>query len=227
MKTLFKYSSWFALVLGLAACDTNSVEVSFAQPFPTGHAMVVGFAPRDQGQYVATDDTACTLLVSSHRLITRRFETLKLAAAQLDSLGLPHRLGRNQARTGYWYQVKPLAADSFQLRWQSLDTLAELGGRQRAQWSRYRGWYYLNTQTERGAWAVERLAFAGGRLHWQEFNRDSLRIRALLPSTVSLKRQGSRLLFTLSPSPGQATRQVSDYYGLWLTKADFLRRRPK
>jgi hypothetical protein len=211
-----------ALLAGVAAaCDNNPVEVSFAQPFPAGRAKATGFAPQDQGRYVALDDTARTLLVSSRRLIAQRAEMLTLSGAQLDSLGLPRQAGRHQARTGQVYQVAPLAAGTFQLHWQSPDTLVEVVPGQPTQLRRYRGWYYLSTQTAANTWTVERLAFVGGQLHWQEFCRDSLRIRALAPSSVSLTRRESRLLFTLNPTPGPATRQVSRYQGLWLAKAEY------
>ena len=175
---------------------------------------------------MASDDTACTLLVSSQRLIARRFATLTLTAAQLDSLKRAFQLGRKQPYNGQAYLVQPLADGSFPLRWQRLDTLAELGAPQNTQLRRYRGWYYLSAQTDAGTWAVERLAFAHGRLHWQEFNRDSLHIKALPLTTVSLVRRKQQVLFTLNPVLGPVTRQVNGYQGVWLTKADYLRRNP-
>lgn len=209
----------------LAGCEQSPVEVRFAQPFPVAAPNIDGFLPRDQGQYVATNDTAATLSVEGQRLVARRRKALNISPAILDSLGLPHQAGVGKGRDGQAYQVRALAANSFQLRWTSCDTLLELGRQHPTTLRRYQGWYYMSKPaTDTGKWTVERIAIHKGQLRWQQFNADSLRIGALDSSTVQLKRAASRLLFTLSPASGRATRQVSRYAGLWVVAGEYQRR---
>jgi hypothetical protein len=224
MKRLPPLLGYGLLAGSLAACDNNPVEVSFAQPFPTAGADQAGFLPRDQGRYAAAVDTASTLVVSRQQIVRQVVLTVKMRAAELDSMGLPRRAGPARGHEGELYHVFGLTPDSCRLRWAVRDTLVQLTGANATHLRRYRGWYYLSTPADSGRWQVERLAVAGGQLHWQEFNRDSLRIRALQPSIVRLKRVESRLLFTLTPRPGRATRQVDKYAGLWLTKGEYLRK---
>jgi hypothetical protein len=208
----------------LASCEQSPVEVHFAQPFPVAAPDIAGFLPRDQGQYVATDDTAATLCVESQRLVARRREVLSTSPAILDLLGLPHRAGVGKGRDGQAYQVRALAADSFQLRWTSCDTLLELRRQPHVLLRRYQGWYYVSKPTANsGKWTVERIAINKGQLYWQQFNPDSLRIGALDSSTVHVERAASHLLFTLSPVSGRATRQVSRYAGLWVVAGEYQR----
>jgi hypothetical protein len=212
-----------SLLLGVlaTACDAPGVDVKFTQPFPAGRASLAGFLQRDQGQYVAADDTSNTLVVGEKWLLSRRFFTHTLRAAQLDSLGLPCQAGWRQSITGHWYLVQQLAPNTFQLHWEERDTLASLLGPHRTLVRRYRGWYYLSTPVSR-QWHVERLAIKKKQLCWQYFNPDSLRIRVLPPEAVHLARDGSWLLFALDPQPGQQSRQVSRYAGLWLTQGEYL-----
>lgn len=224
MKKLLKLSIYGLLAGDLAACNNNPVEVRFAQPFPVNGADEVGFKARDQGHYVAADDTARALLISQQSIVSQVVVTVKMRAAGLDSLGLPRRAGTARGRDGGLYQVLALTADSCRLRWAQRDTLVQLHGPNAMRLRRYRGWYYLSAPTGTGTWEVERLTVAANHLLWQEFNGDSLRIRALMPNAVQLKRAERRLLFTLTPSSGQSIRQVNSYNGLWLPKGDYLRK---
>ncbi len=232
MKTLLKQSGWLLAASVLAGCADrsmeftgNPVEVSFAQPFPAGGADAAGFAARDRGRYAVADDTTSMLLVSQYQVVKQRAETIEIPTILLDSLGLPRRAGLATGRYGEQFQVLALTPDSCRLHYLMPDTLVQLTGAKAAHLRRYRGWYYLNTPADSGRWQVERLAVVGRQLHWQEFGRDSLRIWALEPSTIQLKRDDGRLLFTLAPRSGLATRQVNEYAGLWLTKGEYLRRR--
>jgi hypothetical protein len=213
------------LVLGAltVACDVPAVEVSFAQPFPAGNINTTGFSSRDQGQYLATDDTSTTLLVGSKWLLIRRFPTLILRSAQLDSLALPSKAGWHQAADGQWFQVQLLATGSFKLCWEERDTLASLLGHSQTLVRHYKGWYYLSNPVGK-QWNVKRVGIRNARLYVQYFNPDSLRIRALPATMLHLDRTNSQLFFTLSPQPGQQSRQVSGYNGLWLAQAEYLRK---
>lgn len=220
-KLCYQFVGGLALAALATACEPPTVQVGFAQPFPVGTALARTFAPADQGQYLAAGDTGTSLLVGRCWLLERRFSTDTLRAAQLDSLGLPRRIGRGHDTQGQHYQLRALGANAFQVRWERRDTVASLLGSSRTQVRRYRGWYYLSTP-EAGQWQVARLGRVGGHLCLQYFNADSLRIRALQPQMVQLVRDGRQLLFTLRPQPGQQSRQVSRYAGLWLTAAEYL-----
>jgi hypothetical protein len=159
--------------------------------------------------------------VSQQQVVRQVVLTVKMLAAELDSMELPRQAGSTRARFIKYFGLAP---DSCRLRWTTRDTLGQLKEANATHLRRYRGRYYLSIPADSGRWQVERLAVVGRQLRWPEFNRDSLRIRALQPSTVRLKRAESRLLFTLAPRPGLATRQVNKYAGLWLTKGDCLRK---
>jgi hypothetical protein len=211
------------LLATLAACDQASVEVDFAAPFPASATDLTGFAPRHWGHYVATSDTSETLLVNNRALVRQQWQTWPVAVKQLDSLSLPHRAGPGLLH-GQRFQLRALAADSFQLSWQESDTVFAL--RKGTQLRRYKGWYYLNFPDEAtpGRWQVQRLAVAGKQLTWQTFNPDSLRLRALDTSAIRLRREPQHLFFTLQPQTGHATRQLNGYAGLWQVRGDYQRR---
>lgn len=218
------------LLAGLATCGNPDVEVNFAQPFPTRTPDLAGFAPADQGRYAAVNDTTITLLLGE-KLLSRQFSlSREVTARQLDSLGLPARSGAATTADGQVYQVQPGLAGGFQLHWALRDTLLCLGPGTHLR--RYRGWYYVSTPDgprqpggdSAGTWTVQRLAVAGRHLLTQRFNPDTLRIRALEPATVHLRRENNRQVFTLIPPDQRAARQVSSYSGLWLDEGSYVRR---
>jgi hypothetical protein len=206
------------LLGGLTGCgDGNPVEVAFQTPFPTGNANLGCFRPRDQNRYYSASDTTETLTLGPTTLVRQQWLTEKVSAKQLDSLGLPHRVGQWSTRLRL-RRTGSLAADSFLLEQRLLDTLFVVGGRQKGVLRRHQGWYYLSTPnaSEPAQWHVARLAVDGPSLQLQDFNPDSLRIRALDTSAVRLRREPPRLLFIIRPTSRRATHQVSSYAGLWL-----------
>ncbi|MFD1468465.1 hypothetical protein ACFQ48_09530 [Hymenobacter caeli] len=155
--------------------------------------------------------------------MSQRAFSLLVTARQLDSMGLSPRADQGQGPSGVGYQVQAVGADSARLRWQEQDTLAALGPRTKLR--RYQRRYYLSTAgpADSTAWTVQRRAAADGRFSLQGFNPDTLRIRALDPATVRLRRNQGTLYFTLDPRPGRATRQVHGYDGLWLPAGEYQR----
>lgn len=146
MKRLcYQFIGGLALAALATACEPPAVQVGFAQPFPVGTALARTFAPPDQGQYVAAGDTGTSLLVGRQWALERRLSTDTLRAAQLDSLGLPRRAGPGHDGQGQPYRLRPLGANSYQVRWERRDTMVSLLGPSRTQVRRYQGWYYLST----------------------------------------------------------------------------------
>ncbi|WP_151086805.1 hypothetical protein [Hymenobacter baengnokdamensis] len=224
MEALLKPIYCLLLLALLTGCDENPVEVNFARPFPANEADAAGFLPRHQGRYVLAEDTAYAIFISNKQIIRHASMTVGIPAARLDSLGLPRREGLAIGHNGEHFQILALTSDSCHLRWTAHDTLVQLSGAKAVHLRRYRGWYYLSAPADSGRWEVERIGVVGRQLYWQMFNCDSLRIRALPPSILQLKRATARLIFTLNPGPGSATRQVNSYAGLWLMKGDYLRK---
>lgn len=229
MRTLRTLGCGWALALGgllgglLGGCGAPEAEVDFARPFPANAPDLREFPAWWQGQYVAVNDTALHLSISPRLLVSQRFLSLVVTARQLDSMGLPPHLTRGRDPNGAGYQVQAAGADSARLRWEERDTLAALGPRTKLR--RYHNLCYLNTSTaDSTTWAVQRLTVVDGRFSLQKFNPDTLRIRALGPATVQLRRKQGSLFFTLDPRPGRATRQVHSYDGLWLPAGEYQRR---
>ncbi len=212
--------------LALASCGAPDLEtagpvvVSFDQPFPANAPDLPGFLPRDWGQYTTPGDTSNVFVVSAQALVGRSIGTAHVGGALLDSLGLPHRRWGGLAPDGLRYHVTPLAADSFQLQVQKLDTVLRLQPAQPLHLRHYRGYYYTSTPSRRDStqWTVRRLSFAEGHITQQLFNPDSLRVRALDPATVRQRYAKGQLLITISPQSRRDVGQVSSYAGLWLDK---------
>ncbi len=224
MLTVRGFYSLCALVLsGLLPSCGPEVEVNFAQPFPRHAPDLSGFPARHQGQFVAADDTALTMLVENKLVVRRRFWSRMASAHQLDSLGLPARTFQGWGPDGQRYRVQAAPRDSFRLRGEQRDTLVAL--RPGVKLRRYRGWYYLSApNADSATWTVQRLAVVDRQFFMQRFNPDSLRIRALDPATVRLRQANGNLIFTLSPQSGRANRQINDYEGLWLSDEEYLRK---
>ena len=202
--------------LALAGCDAQQLEeaepvvVYFAEPFPANAPDLSGFLPHDCQQYTAVGDTERVFRVSAKVLTASYVESLNLRGALLDSARLPRRPGQGQ--------VQALAADSFRLRAETLDTLLNLAGPQRTRLRRYRGVYYISTPAylDSTKWVVRRISLADRHITWQLFNPDSLRVRALAPGIVQQRRAKGQLRLTLVPQARWAIRQVAGYAGLWL-----------
>ena len=139
-------------------------------------------------------------------------------------MGVPRQLGSYWGRDGFRYQVRTLAADSFRVRVEVYDTLLHLNSQPAPKLRRHRGWYYVSRPATEDStkWEVQRLGIAKGRVVWQMLNPDSLRIRALDPTTVQQQRKAGQLLFTLSPQSRRAVWQVSSYDGIWLGRTEYL-----
>jgi len=211
--------------LALAGCDeatqletTGPVVVNFAQPFPATSPDLPGFLPRDQGQYIAPDDTSKLFLLREKALIKRYFGAIDVDGKQLDILRISHQAGSGISPQGTRYSVQPLAPDSFRLRIEVLDTLLSFTGPQAPRLRYYQGYYYTSTPSRLDStkWTVRRLAVANGHVKQQLFNPDSLRVRALDPVIVQRQRTNGQLLITLLPQSRRAIGQVSSYAGLWL-----------
>lgn len=211
--------------LALAACDDGyhqevmePVVVYFAQPFPASAPDLPGFLPRDRRQYTLPDDTARVFGLSEKALTVRYSETMDVRGSLLDSFKLSRQPGSGLALGGLRYRVRALAADSFRLRAETLDTLLNLAGPRPTRLRRYQGWYYISMPAylDSTKWVVQRLAVANGHLTRQLFNPDSLRVQALDPATVQRRRTDGQLIITLAPQSRRAIGQVSSYAGLWL-----------
>jgi hypothetical protein len=211
--------------LTLVSCDEASqletagpVVVNFAQPFPATSPDLPGFLPRDRGQYIAPDDTGKVFLLREKALIKRYFGAIDVDGEQLDILHISRQAGSGISPKGTRYSVQPLAADSFRLRIEVLDTLMSFTGPQAPRLRYYQGYYYTNTPSRLDStkWTVRRLAVANGHIRQQLFNPDSLRVRALDPVMVQRRRTNGQLILTLAPQSRRAVGQVSSYAGLWL-----------
>jgi len=228
MKML--HHQWFiGLVMAglLAGCEPQlesaepQVEVRFAQPFPAKVPNLLKFPAGIQGRYATATDATAYLSINDQLMERCRAYRFIITTHQFDSLNLPSPVAPGRGPHGEGWHVQAVGADSVRLRWEERDTLAALGPR--AKLRRYRGWYYLSTPstTDSTAWTVQRLVVMDGRFLLQSFNPDTLRIRALDPAAMQLSRADRRLIYTLNPDSGRATRQVSGYDGLWLSAADY------
>ncbi len=211
--------------LALAACDgvtqletAGPVVVNFTRPFPVDSPDLPGFLPRDQGQYTVPGDTGSVLVVGEKTLINKRFESLDVSGALLDSLHIPRHAGSGFNFAQLRYQVQRLAVDSFRLRLETPDTLLNFAGPQAPRLRYYGGYYYTSSPAYQDStkWTVRRLAIAHGHITQQLFNPDSLRVQALDPGSIRRQRTNRQLIITLSPQSRRAVKQVSSYPGLWL-----------
>ncbi len=209
----------------LAACDAATeietagpVVISFSQPFPANCPDLPGFLPRDRGQYTALTDTGKIFVVGEKALVKKYFGATDVDGQQLDILHIPRQAGSGLSPKGTRYQVQPLAADSFRLRIEVLDTLLAFTRAQAPRLRYYQGCYYTSAPSRQDStkWTVRRLAIANGYLTQQLFNPDSLRVRALDPTIMQRRHTNGQLLITLSPQSRRAIGQVSGYAGLWL-----------
>ena len=218
----------YHLLLGciaLTACDAATqletagpVVVSFDQPFPADAPDLPGFLPRDWGHYTDLTDTSRVFELDKTSLAARYSAVGRVSRAQLDSLRLPGRAWSGFGPDGVRYRVIPLSADSFRLQTQGVVKVLDLAHSPAPKLRYYRGYYYTSTPAylDSTKWTVRRLAVANGHITQQLFNPDSLRVRALDPTTVRQLRAHGQLFITLAPQSRQAIRQVSSYGGLWL-----------
>ncbi len=196
------------------------VTVRFAQPFPSDSPDLKAFSARDQGQYPDVVDSTRRLQVTRTALQNRqvfrgwmpRHEWGSLARAQPDSMA------RFLANPRLGFRLTAVTPDSVQLSYQEVSTILNLREPKHAHLRHYRGRYYLSQPApdDSTAWEVRRLTLSKGHFAWERFNPDSLRIRALAPTSVQLRRQAGRLFFTVNPADKKSTHQVHDYAGLWL-----------
>lgn len=213
--------------LALAACDAQGphVVVYFDQPFPASASDLPGFLLRHRGRYPKQlNDSARALIINGKCLIESHIESALLPGAWLDSAGVPRQLGSHRGRNGHIYQVRTLAADSFRVRVEVYDTLVNLNRQPAPKLRRHRAWYYLSRPaTEDSAtWEVQRIGLIDGQVRIQLLNPDSLRIRALDPTTVQQRHKAGQLIFTLAPKSRRAIWQVSSYDGLWIGVDEYI-----
>ena len=213
--------------LALAACDGQGprVVVSFDQPFPATAPDLAGFLPRHRGRYSKQlNDSARALIINDKCLVESHIESALLPGAWLDSVGVPRQLGSHRGHNGHSYQVRRLAADSFRVQVEVYDTLVDLSSQPVPKLRRHRAWYYVSRPaTEDSAtWEVQRIGIIDGQVSIQLLNPDSLRIRALDPSTVQQRRKAGQLIFTLAPRSRRAIWQVSSYDGLWIGVNEYI-----
>ncbi len=216
---------YLLVCLALAACDdatqletAGPVVVNFIQPFPATAPNLPGFLPHDWGRYIALNDTGKIFILGEKTLIKRYFGATDVDGKQLDILHISRQTSSGLSPEGIHYSVRPLAADSFRLRIEVLDTLLNFAGPQAPILRYYQGYYYTSTPSRQDStkWTVRRLAVANGHITQQLFNPDSLRMQALEPAMVQRQRTRGQLVFTLSPQARRAVGQVSSYAGLWL-----------
>lgn len=196
------------------------VTVRFAQPFPAAAPDLQAFPVRDQGHYSTEVDSTQQLIVTPGALLNLRSIRLQVSRRQWDSLARAHPECVAHWLTGSspLYRITPASPDSLWLSYQERGTLLSLRRPAGSHLRRYRGRYYLSTPASEDStqWQVRRLTLLGDHYAWASFNPDSLRLRALAPATVQLRRRAGRLFFTLNPAAGPTTRQVHGYAGLWL-----------
>jgi len=193
--------------------------VHFAQPFPPATPDLKVIPTYDWGHYRAASDTSRQLLIAADALVNVYLLQGHVERRERDSLARvqPDSLVRMVAKFNSLSGLKLTVAYTL-FSYAMKDTLFSFRQPAQTHVRRYRGHYYFSQPApdDSTAWEVRRLTLSKGHFAWEHFNPDSLRIRALAPTTVRLRRQARRLFFTLSPAPGAATRQVHDYAGLWL-----------
>lgn len=218
-------SRLLAAALLLTACNDGAVVVDFVQPFPVQVANLVVFPARLQAEYVALDGRS-SLSIGPRAVWQQQPRSWTMARQAFNSL--PRRLPADSLyrdEDGLRHHLQLVGPDSVRDSWVACDTVFTLMGAHGGRLRRLQGRYYLNTpDPSTGIWQVQRLAIDGAKLTWQTFGTDTLRLRALDPTTVHYHRDKHVLYCELTPAPGSPTRRVGHYAGLWETAGEFARR---
>lgn len=210
----------------MMACD-NGLEVRFAQPFPSEMTDIPVFPARHRAVYTAVD-SGKSLCIGRTAVWRQELQQRVFSRSQLDSARRQLQVDSTYAeKDGTLHYLKWVSRDSVRDSWLWTDTIFTLTGSEPGGLRRFQGRYYLNTPAEDDEkWKVQRLEIDGSRLSWQTFTTDTLRLLALNPATVRYHREhGALTSFQIVPAPGQQTRRVGRYAGLWTTQEYYQRRR--
>jgi hypothetical protein len=162
------------LLLGLAACDGGSADVTFAEPLPAGAADLDQFPSRHQGVYVQPGDTTQQLEVLP-TVLRRRLWIVDGPHSRHDiDTVLRDALAEGAALT---VRTEPAGPDSVRLVGLFVDTIFRVGTPAVSRLRHQDQSYYLNEASDTlQTWRARRLEIQGRKARLFSFTDDTVRL---------------------------------------------------